>query len=184
MVSNIYVHKPRGQAVYVHGFKRLSFYNLNIDTTSFHEGIFINTNAQVSIHGFNCEGSKLDNGQAIVTIRGGSVVLLENGQITPASVLSGTAYGIFMTSDNTKLILLNVNVGTLATGFRQVYTASNQNSMLTNLSPLITDIHNATGINSKPTVNNLNAPKVIVSPEIDLTGEEKNLVLALPSNKI
>lgn len=180
MISNVYVHQPRGQAVYVTGFKRLAFYNLNIDTTSYPEGIFINTNSQVSIHGFNCEGSNLASGGAIVTVRGGSVVLLENGQMTPASVASGTAYGLFMASDNTKVTLLNVNIATIAS-FRQVYTANAVNSLLTNLSPIVTDIFNATGINAAPVVNNVNAPRILTSPIIDLQGGLQEYVLALPT---
>ena len=182
-IRNIYVHQPSGYALNVNGFKRLSVYNLNIDTTSFPTSIFINTNSQVSIHGFNCEGSNLTNGQGVVIIRGGSNVLLENGQISAQSV-TGTAYGIQMLSDNTNVTILNCNVATKS-GFRQVATQNGNNSVLTNLSPLITDIHNLTGITSKPMVNNLNSYKTISSPIIDLCAtDETNVVLAIPSQKM
>ena len=182
-IRNIYVHQPSGYALNVSGFKRLSVYNLNIDTTSYPTGIYINTNSQVSIHGFNCEGSNLTNGQAVVLIRGGSNVLLENGQISPSSV-TGTAYGIQMVSDNTNVTLLNCNIATM-TGFKQVATQNGNNSVLTNLSPLITDINNLTGITSKAMVNNLNSCKTISSPVIDLcASDETNVVLAIPSQKM
>ena len=182
-IRNIYVHQPTGYALNVSGFKRLSVYNLNIDTTSYPTGMFININSQVSIHGFNCEGSNLTNGQAVVIIRGGSNVLLENGQISPSSV-TGTAYGIQMVSDNTNVTLLNCNV-TKISGLKQVATQNGSNSVITNLSPLITDINNLTGITSKPMINNLNSYKTITSPIIDLCAtDETNVVLAIPSQKM
>ena len=182
-IRNIYVHKPTGYALNISGFKRLSVYNLNIDTTSYPTGIHINTNSQVSIHGFNCEGSVLTNEQSIIVVRGGSNVLLENGQITPSSV-TGRAYGLQMLSDNTNVTLLNCNISTID-GFRQVYTQSGNNTVLTNLSPLVTDIYNATGITSKAVVNNLNGCQTIVSPIIDLCATtEQNVFIAIPSNKM
>lgn len=183
MISNIYIHKPSNYGIYISGVKRLTFINLNIDCSSYPTGMYFDVNSQVTVIGFNCEAAALSSGQAMIYVRGGSDVVLMNGQLTPASVSSGTAYGVYVPSSNTNLTLIQCSIAAI-TGFHQVYTANYTGTNIVNLSPGITDIYNGTGISSVANVNNLMSPKTLTSPVINLQGGSQQFVLSVPTNNI
>lgn len=179
-ISNIYVHQPTGYGLNINGYRRLTLTNINIDTTSFPTGIFINTNSHVSIRGFNIEGSNLVSGQVALDIRSGSNVYLENGQITPKTI-TGYGYGIKVAGDNSNLTVVNCNIEVMS-NLNQIYTENALNCNIVNLSPKINDVYNANGLTASGNVNNINSYKTIVSPVIDFQStSEINFILAIPS---